>query len=112
MWYVGELDEEYITTMEDVLKFCEKPLSKSEPVRRQLFFPLVLPHSELLPNLPEKNVIVLPRGSMSYAGRSEVSVANWPTSCAASNPRRACTSPGRRPRVRRPNLPISSWRSL
>jgi hypothetical protein len=29
---VGELDEEYIFKMEDVLKIYEKPLSKREPV--------------------------------------------------------------------------------
>ncbi len=35
------------------------------------------------------------------------SAAERPTSSVASNPRRECTSPSRRPRARRPNLPIS-----
>ena len=32
MWCVGELNQEYIACMEDVLKTYEKPLSKTEPV--------------------------------------------------------------------------------
>jgi hypothetical protein len=31
-----------------------KELFPPDLVRRQLFFPLVLPHSEMLPNLPNK----------------------------------------------------------
>ena len=32
MWCVAELDEEYITKMEDVLKAYEKPYNPKEPV--------------------------------------------------------------------------------
>jgi hypothetical protein len=32
MWYVAELDEEYIARMEDVLALYEKPLSEEEPM--------------------------------------------------------------------------------
>ena len=48
MWCVGELDEEYIARMEDVLAVCEKPLSVREPVGCIDEKPVVL-HQEVRP---------------------------------------------------------------
>jgi hypothetical protein len=48
MWCVGELDEEYIARMEDVLAVYEKPLSVREPVVCIDEKPVVL-HQEVRP---------------------------------------------------------------
>jgi hypothetical protein len=50
MWCVAELDEEYITRMEDVLAVYEKPLSAREPVVCIDEKPVVL-HEEVRPPL-------------------------------------------------------------
>ena len=51
MWCVGELDEEYIFKMEDVLKTYEKPLSEREPVVCVDEKPVVL-HEDTRPSIP------------------------------------------------------------
>ena len=51
MWCVGELSEEYIARMEDVLKTYEKPLSESEPVVCIDEKPTVL-HEDTRPRIP------------------------------------------------------------
>ena len=51
MWCVGELDDEYISKMEDVLKTYEKPLSESEPVVCVDEKPVVL-HEDTRPMIP------------------------------------------------------------
>jgi DDE superfamily endonuclease len=51
MWCVGNLDEEYIAKMEDVLKIYERPLSKSEPVVCVDGKPVVL-HKDTRPVMP------------------------------------------------------------
>ncbi len=48
---VGELDDEYIFKMEDVLKTYEKPLSESEPVVCVDEKPVVL-HADTRPSIP------------------------------------------------------------
>src|SRR5471032_1593967 len=48
MWCVAQLDEEYITRMEDVLAVYEKPLSELEPVVCIDEKPVVL-HREVRP---------------------------------------------------------------
>jgi hypothetical protein len=51
MWCVGELDDEYIFKMEDVLKIYEKPLSEREPVVCVDEKPVVL-HKDTRPSIP------------------------------------------------------------
>src|ERR1035441_7961037 len=51
MWCVGELDNEYIFKMEDVLKIYEKPLSEREPVVCVDEQPVVL-HEDTRPSIP------------------------------------------------------------
>ena len=51
MWCVGELNQEYIACMEDVLKTYEKPLSKTEPVVCVDEKPTVL-HEDTRPPIP------------------------------------------------------------
>src|ERR1022692_3439617 len=51
MWCVGELDNEYIFKMEDVLKIYEKPLSEREPVVCVDEKPVVL-HEDTRPSIP------------------------------------------------------------
>jgi transposase len=50
MWWVAQLDEEYITRMEDVLAVYEKPLSAQEPVVCVDEKPVAL-HQEVRPGL-------------------------------------------------------------
>jgi hypothetical protein len=54
MWYVAELDEEYIARMDDVLAVYEKPLSVQEPVVCIDEKPVVL-HREVRPPALEVN---------------------------------------------------------
>jgi len=51
MWCVGELDDEYILKMEDVLKIYEKPLSNRAPVIYVDEKPVVL-HRDAKPSIP------------------------------------------------------------
>jgi hypothetical protein len=51
MWCVANLDQEYITKMEDVLKIYETPLSESEPVVCVEEKPVVL-HKDMRPVMP------------------------------------------------------------
>jgi len=51
MWCVGELDDEYIFKMEDVLKIYERPLSEREPVVCVDEKPVVL-HKDTRPSVP------------------------------------------------------------
>ncbi len=51
MWCIAELNEEYITRMEDVLKIYEKPLTEREPVVCVDEKPVVL-HADVRPPRP------------------------------------------------------------
>src|ERR1039458_4156997 len=51
MWWVAELDEEYLRRMEDVLALYEKPWSEKEPVVCIEEKPVVL-HADLRPSRP------------------------------------------------------------
>ena len=51
MWCVGELNEEYIERMEDVLEVYEKPLPEREPVVCVDEKPVV-PHEDMRPSIP------------------------------------------------------------
>src|SRR5271156_4011307 len=51
MWCIAELNEEYISRMEDVLKIYEKPLSEREPVVCVDEKPVVL-HADVRPPRP------------------------------------------------------------
>ena len=85
MWCVGELDEEYIARMEEVLGLYEKPLCERAPVVCIDEKPVML-HADIHSPIamePEE----LPGGTMN------TSVAEPPTCFAGSSPRRDGTSP-------------------
>ena len=85
MWCVAQLDEEYITRMEDVLAVYEKPLSELEPVVCIDEKPVVL-HREVRPPVAMRPGRVARRdGEYQRCGTANVS--------AASSPRRDGISP-------------------
>src|SRR3954470_15981696 len=53
MWCIGELDEEYIRKMEDVLAVYEKPFNPAEPVVCLDEKPVPL-HADIRPPIPVK----------------------------------------------------------
>jgi hypothetical protein len=62
MWCVADLNEEYITRMEDVLALYEKPLSEVEPVVCVDEKPVVL-HADVRPARPMRPGQILRRDS-------------------------------------------------
>jgi hypothetical protein len=78
---VGELDDEYILKMEDVLKIYEKPLSECEPVVCVDEKPVVL-HKDTRSSIPMEPGQVARRWVRS-SKLAHFAHLNWPT----------CTSP-------------------
>src|SRR5215468_2730184 len=98
MWVVADLDEDYITRMEDVLEVYERPYDQQEPVVCVDEKPVTL-HADVRPSSP------------AAPGR-EARRDNEYKRCgtAKAGRRFTCATPDRAPRSNLPKLP-SIWLS-
>ena len=103
-WSVADLNEEYITRMEDVLSLYEKPSSEKEPVVCVDEKPVVL-HADVRHPRPMRPGRIARRDSESTNARAR------PTSSVEYSPRRKSISPKQLQTVPRRSSPITSWRS-
>ena len=85
MWCVGELDEEYIARMEEVLGLYEKPCCERAPV-------VCLDEKPVVLHADTRSPVAMQPGRAT-GGTMNTSVAEPPTYFAGSSPRRDGTLP-------------------